>query len=114
VPHLQTSGVKATVLDANLEGLLYILQSPLQLGDTWTRRSAANCVRHLADLRSGCTFRNHATYSRVVRDLNRLLEVFSAPLETKVSFSDYSAHDLEPVRIALGSYRRQTFIVCGD
>jgi hypothetical protein len=46
--------------------------------------------------------------------LNRLLEVFSALFEARVSFGDYSAHDLEPVRIALGSYRRQSFIVCGD
>ena len=72
---LKTSGVKSTVLDANLEGLLHMLQAPVQSDDTWTRRSAANCVRHLADMRSGRAFRNHATYSRVVRDLNRLLEV---------------------------------------
>ena len=33
-----------------------------------------------------------------MRDLNRLLEVSSAPLGAKISFGDYSAHDLEPVR----------------
>ena len=97
---LALSGVSATVLDANLEGLLHMLQAPLQPGDTWTRRAAGSSVRHLADLRSGRAYRNHATYSRIVRDLNRLLEVFSAPLEAKVSFSDYSAYDLEPVRTA--------------
>ena len=97
---LKASGVKATVLDANLEGLLHMLQAPAQGSDTWTRRAANSSARHLADLRSGRAFRNHATYSRVVRDLNRLLEVFSAPLEAKVSFGDYSAHDLEPVRTA--------------
>lgn len=97
---LNLSGVRATVLDANLEGLLYMLQAPAQPGDTWTRRAASSSARHLADLRSGRAFRNHATYSRVVRDLNRLLEVFSAPLEAKVSFGDYSSDYLQPVRTA--------------
>ena len=97
---LASSGVRATVLDANLEGLLYMLQAPAQPGDTWTRRAESSSARHLADLRSGRAYRNQATYSRVVRDLNRLLEVFSAPFETKVSFSDYSSDNLQPVRTA--------------
>ncbi|MBM4310253.1 MAG: radical SAM protein [Deltaproteobacteria bacterium] len=97
---LAMRGIRATVLDANLEGLLYMLQAPARSDDTWTRRAGGAVDRHLADMRSGRAHRNHSTYSRVVGDLNRLLEVFSAPLETKVSFGDYSAHDLEPVRSA--------------
>ena len=73
------------MLDANLEGLLHILQARLPPGDTWTRRAANSSARHLTDIRSGRAFRSHATYSRVVRDLNRLLEVFST-LEAKISF----------------------------
>lgn len=95
---LKTGGVKATVLDANLEGLLHMLRASAQPDDTWTRRAASSSVRHLADVRSGRAFRSHATYSRVVRDLNRLLEVFSVPLEAKVSFGDYSSDTLQPVR----------------
>jgi hypothetical protein len=95
---LKSNGASVTVLDANLEGLLHVLQAPLQPDDTWTRRAANNSARHLEDLRSGRAFRNSATYSRVVRDLNRLLEVSSAPFNARISFGDYSAHDLQPVR----------------
>ncbi len=95
---LKSNGSTATVLDANLEGLLYMLQAPVQSDDTWTRRAAGNCERHLADVRSGRAFGNPSTYSRVVRDLNRLLEIYSAPFKARVSFGDYSADDLHPVR----------------
>jgi len=97
---LKSNGASVTVLDANLEGLLHVLQSPVQSGDTWTRRAVNNTTRHLDDLRSGRAFKDPATYSRVVRDLNRLLEVSSAPFKARISFGDYSAHDLQPVRTA--------------
>ena len=45
---------------------------------TWTRRAANSSARHLDDVQSGRAFKSHATYSRVVLDLNRLLEVSSA------------------------------------
>jgi len=97
---LDFSGIKATVLDANLEGLLYVLQAPVQPKDTWTRRAVKSSARHLEALRSGRSFRDHATYSRIVRDLNRLLEVYSAPFNARISFGDYSAAALQPVRTA--------------
>ena len=84
---LKSNGTTATVLDANLEGLLYMLQAPAQSDDTWTRRAAGNCERHLADVRSGHAFKDSATYSRVVRDLKRLLEIYSAPFKARVSLS---------------------------
>ena len=95
---LKSNGASVTVLDANLEGLLYVLQSPVQPADTWTKRAANSNMRHLDGLRSGRAFKDPATYSRVVRDLNRLLEIYSAPFKARVSFGDYSADDLQPVR----------------
>jgi len=97
---LAMSGVRASVLDANLEGLLSMLQAPAQAGDTWTKRAVGNRQRHCDDMRSGRAFRNHAAYSRTVRDLNRLLEVASAPFGARVSVCDYSANGFEPVRSA--------------
>ncbi len=97
---LKSNGVSVTVLDANLEGLLHVLQSPVQPDDTWTRRAVNSNMRHLDDLRSGRAFKDSATYSRVVRDLNRLLEVSSAQFNARISFGDYNADDLQPVRTA--------------
>lgn len=97
---LKSSGVKTSVLDANLEGLLHVLQTPVQSRDTWTRRASSSSARHLDDLRTGRAFRDYATYSRIVRDLNRLLGVFSEPFNAHISFGDYIADDLQPVRSA--------------
>jgi hypothetical protein len=95
---LAVSGVRATVLDANLEGLLHMLQAPTVSDDTWTRRARGAVDRHLADMRSGRAFRSASAYSRAVRDLNRLVDRFSAPFDSRVSFVDYSARNLQPVR----------------
>ena len=97
---LAVGGVRASVLDANLEGLLHLLQGPVQGSDTWTKRAEGSKQRHCEDVRSGRAFRSHAAYSRAVRDLNRLLDKSGAPYGVRVSFGDYSAHDLEPVRSA--------------
>lgn len=95
---LSASGVDAHVLDANLEGLLYMLRAPVRPEDTWTRRAAGAAGRHFDDIRSGHAFRNHAAYGRAVRDLNRLLEVQSAAFGARVTLGDYAANDLQPVR----------------
>jgi len=88
------------VLDANLEGLLYVLQAPAWADDTWTRRAAGAAGRHLDGIRSGLVFKNTAAYNRAVRDLNRLLEVHGAAFDTRISLGDYSSHVLQPVRSA--------------
>ncbi len=95
---LAAGGVQATMLDANLEGLLHMLQAPANVGDTWTKRAEGSRQRHCEDIRSGRAFRSHAAYSRAVRDLNRLLDVYSAPSGARVSFGDYSSNALEPIR----------------
>ena len=46
---LKASGVKTSVLDANLEGLLHILQAPVEQNDTWSRRAANSRERHVTD-----------------------------------------------------------------
>lgn len=97
---LAMGGVRAAVLDANLEGLLYMLQASVRPDDTWTRRAEGAVERHLADVRSGRAFRNPSAYSRAVRDLNRLLEVTGAPYGARVSLCDYSTSGREPVRSA--------------
>ena len=61
---LCAAGIRTRVLDANLEGILHVMQLPVQTDDTWSRRAAKNSERHLEDLRSGRAFRDSATYGR--------------------------------------------------
>ncbi len=55
---LNAHGIPCTVLDANLEGLLYLMQQPQAASDTWTRRAVKNISSNLAALRDAQTYRS--------------------------------------------------------
>ena len=49
---LKAHGIACTVLDANLEGLLYLLRQPNAASDTWTRRAIRNVRQNLDSIRT--------------------------------------------------------------
>ncbi len=97
---LDRHGVKNRVLDANLEGFLHLLQSPVAASDTWTRRSQRNIERNLASLRNRPAYRTPDRYKRAVMDVNRVLETASAGSGAAVSLANYQHRGLSPVRSA--------------
>jgi hypothetical protein len=97
---LHAHGVPCRVLDASLEGLLYLLEQPPAATDTWTRRAWKNLPRHLDDLRKMPTYRAPDRYARAVSDLNRLLAVAGRPSSAVVGLADYQQPHLSPLRSA--------------
>ncbi|QEM67337.1 radical SAM protein [Geobacter sp. FeAm09] len=97
---LHGRGLPCRVLDANLEGLLWLLGQPCAAGDTWSRRAAKGRARHLADLRGGDLYRSPDRYSRAVNDLNRLLAVAGRASGAVVGLADYQHVRLSPLRSA--------------
>ncbi|HOG16274.1 MAG TPA: radical SAM protein [Syntrophales bacterium] len=90
--------VPLQVLDANLEGLLHLLEAEdLPAGDAWTRRALRQRREHLSLLRSPKGYGNIDRYGRAVRDLDRAL---SAAAGRRLTFSDYDDPDLSPLRSA--------------
>jgi radical SAM superfamily enzyme YgiQ (UPF0313 family) len=87
------------LLDANLEGLLFLLGSVPQASDTWTARAGRAVSRNLDLLRNPDGYRNAARYRRAVSDLNRLVERSGRPA-ARVSLADYLHGRLSPVRSA--------------
>lgn len=87
------------LLDANLEGLLFLLGSAPQAKDTWTMRACRNVSRNLDLLRNPEGYRNAARYRRAVSDLNRLVERSGRP-GARISLADYLHGRLSPVRSA--------------
>ena len=69
---LNHHGVKYSVLDANLEGLLSLLKDPPASLDTWTSRALRHLPGHLDSLKSWDAYRNEDRYRRAIKDLNRL------------------------------------------
>ena len=97
---LQARGLSCRLLDANLEALLWLLEQPPVVGDTWTNRAFRHRDDHLAALRDATTYRSPARYRRAVSDLNRILAVSSLHRGAVVGLSDYRHTSLSPVRSA--------------
>ncbi len=97
---LKAQGISCTILDANLEGLLYLVQQPQTAHDTWTRRAVKNISANLAALREPRTYRFPDRYSRAVKDVNRALESSAREFHAILGLSDYHHQQLSPVRSA--------------
>ncbi|GFE62665.1 radical SAM protein [Geobacter sp. AOG2] len=97
---MHSRGMPCRVLDANLEGLLWLLEQPCVVNDTWSRRAIKGRPRHLADLRDGDIYRSPDRYNRAVRDLNRLLAVAGQTSGATVGLADYQHPHLSPLRSA--------------
>ncbi|OGP73691.1 MAG: radical SAM protein [Deltaproteobacteria bacterium RBG_16_49_23] len=91
-------GIRNTVLDANLEGLLHLLKSSPGSPDTWTSRALRHLHGHLDSLKSWDAYRNEDRYRRAIKDLNRLLEMTSHSSRVRISLANYQHEELSPAR----------------
>ncbi len=92
-------GLSHTLLDANLEAVLWLLQgaSSRPTDDTWTRRALLHLPANLAFLRDWQGYATTARYRKAVSEVNRVLEK-SAPQGAHVSLADYGHDRLIPVK----------------
>lgn len=97
---LKANGVGCRLLDANLEGMLWLLGKTAPANDTWTRRAGLNCGRHLDAVRHPSIYSSPDRYRRAVSDLNRLLNVSGKELGITAGLADFKDSELSPVRSA--------------
>lgn len=95
---LRGHGIPCRLLDANLEGLLWLISQPRDAVDTWSRRAAKNREPSLAALRDATTYSSPDRYRRAVSDLNRLLELSGRLNGIDIGVADYHDRSLSPVR----------------
>lgn len=98
---LKANGVEHQVVDANLEGMLWLMRSAGRNGAScskWDMRSFKNLDVNLEALRSIDTFRNKSRYTRTVVDVNHALNVAGKPYGAMLSLSDYTDKKLSPVK----------------
>ena len=86
-----TAGVKCSVIDANIEGILHLLGKSPADSDRWTRRAVRNRAHNLELVRSVRGYCDLQRYKRAVSDLNRLIGM--------------SAEGDGPVRLSLCNYQ---------
>jgi hypothetical protein len=86
---LRGNGLPCTLLDANLEGLLFLLATADQPQDTWGRRAYRSLEANLAALRSPALYTNPDRYQRAVADVNRMLELAGLKKNITLSLANY-------------------------
>jgi hypothetical protein len=95
---LRRSGEKCQVWDANLEGLLGLMQGPPPASDRWSLRAFRNRTRHLADLREPAIYAHPDRYRRAVADINRLVERAAFAGSIRLTLTNYQDSILSPVK----------------
>ena len=98
--------IACTVVDANLEGLLYLLNRRAfgagrdagDVDDTWTKRACRHLDAHLRLLRNRKGYISTDRYKRAVLDINRVLGKSVLADAVRLSLSDYEDRRRSPVR----------------
>jgi hypothetical protein len=97
---LRGNSLPCRLLDANLEGLLFLLAAAEQPQDTWGRRAYRSLEANLAALRSQALYANQDRYQRAVADVNRLLELVGLGKNIALSLANYQDASLSPLKSA--------------
>jgi len=89
------------VIDANLEGILYLLKDVSNNNTTagrWTARACKNMESNLAALQDIATYQSPSRYQRSVADINHLLNLAGKSCQMDLSLADYRDPSLSPVK----------------
>jgi len=97
---LQAHHSPCQVLDANLEGLLYLLNTVPARPDTWSTVASRRLPESLKLLTSRQGYENFDRYKRAVMDVNRMLENAARIKDIRLSLANYSDRKLSPLRRA--------------
>jgi len=100
---LASHHIKHTVVDANLEVLLHIINdtrlNPAITYDNWTARSLRNISQNYISLRDSNTFKNIDRYKRAVIDLNHAVESWTSNGACP-GLANYKHNELSPLKSA--------------
>jgi hypothetical protein len=101
---LQKHGVRHRLLDANIEGLLFLAASSGVLNqgpyDTWARRALRNLPVNLKSLKDRGLYRSFDRYKRAVMDVNKGIEMSGINSGITIGLANYQHNRLSPLRSA--------------
>ena len=95
---LRGNDLPCTLLDANLEGLFFLLASAPAPDDTWGRRAHRNLEANLASLRSHELYTNQDRYRRAVADVNKILDLAGQEKNISLNLANYLDPSLSPLK----------------
>ncbi len=95
---LRGHGRPCTLIDCNLEGLLFLLSSTKTGRDTWSKRALKNKGYNLKALRSSELYTHPARYRKAVAETNRLLENSGRQHNLSLNLANYQDPQLSPLK----------------
>jgi hypothetical protein len=99
---LKAHHISATVFDANIEGLLHLLDRPPAFidaeEDTWTKRAFRNRSLHLTTIKNPSGYSSLPQYKRAVRDIDRILAKIGGVSQVRMGLANYQHERLSPTR----------------
>jgi hypothetical protein len=100
---LNANGVHHDIIDANLEGILYLLKDVSNnntITDRWTTRAGKKMEGNIAALKDIATYQSPSRYQLAVTDINHLLNVAGKSWQIDLSLANYNDQHLSPVKSA--------------
>jgi len=97
---LDHHGIGHRVLDANLEGLLGLLNVSPAPSDTWTSRATRHLPEHLNSLKGWGLYQSENRYRRAINDLNRILAMTARSSRVRLGLANYEHEELSPTSSA--------------
>lgn len=94
---LKEHGIFCHVYDANIEGVLYLINSDIVPVDSWSKRALKNREQIILDLKNPALYKNMDRYHQRVYDLNKLLSISVDTRRFRITLSDYSDSKLSSV-----------------
>jgi len=94
---LKENGFPCEVVDANIEGMLHLIQSDVTAKDVWSKRAIKKREEILFELKGSRIYQNTDRYHQRVYDLNHMLSISVDQKRFKISLSDYSDSVLSSV-----------------
>ncbi len=94
---LRGHGHDCTLIDADLEAFFSLLDRPLDVADTWSKRARKNLDRNLAALRTPELYASPDRYQRAVADINRVVEMAGQQNNCTLSLANFQENDLSPL-----------------
>jgi len=100
---LAANRIDHKVIDANIEGIRYLLKDASNkntTNDRWTTRACKKRESNLTALQDIATYQSPSRYQRAVMDINHLINVAGKSWRVDLSLADYHDQCLSPVKSA--------------
>ena len=95
---LKAAGKKCTILDANIEGISFLLKGQHSPEDTWSRRAVRHLDNNLNGLCDPAFYGNFSRYQRAVADISRVLEQVGRSHRLTLQLANYQDKILSPLK----------------